>query len=151
MTPPMAGHKSKTLATWIAFLGGAFGLHRFYLYGLRDGWGWLHPLPALLGAYGVLRARQVGQDDHLSWALIPLLGLVLAGSMLAAIVYALTPDDKWNERFNPSGRASRSGWAAVIGAAVALLVGAGVLMATIAFSGQRFFEYQVEEAHKISR
>jgi len=30
-------------------------------------------------------------------------------------------------------------------------VGAGVLMATIAFSGQRYFEYQIDEARKISQ
>ena len=57
-TPPHAGGprmtqpaplQSKTLATWIALLGGSLGLHRFYLHGLRDRWGWLHPLPTLLG------------------------------------------------------------------------------------------------------
>jgi hypothetical protein len=148
MTRPTRGYKSKTLATWIALVGGAFGLHRFYLHGPRDAWGWLHPLPALLGIHGVRRMQEFGQDDRLSWALIPLLGLVLAASMLAAIVYALTPDEKWNARYNPEGRASRGGWAVVIGAALALLIGAGVLMATIAFSGQRFFEYQAAEARK---
>ncbi len=148
MTEPSPACKSKTLATWIALVGGAFGLHRFYLHGPRDAWGWLHPLPALLGLHGVLRVQQFGQDDHLSWVLIPMLGLVLAASMLAAIVYALTPDERWNARHNPVGRASRSGWAVVIGAALALLIGAGVLMATIAFSGQRFFEYQAEQGRK---
>jgi len=34
---------------------------------------------------------------------------------------------------------------------VALLIGAGVLMASLAFSFQRYFEYQVEEARKISQ
>jgi hypothetical protein len=140
------GYKSKALATWIALVGGALGLHRFYLHGPRDLWGWLYPLPALIGVYGVQRARQFGQDDHLAWFLIPLLGLVLATAMLSAIVYALMPDETWNARYNPSGRVSRSGWATVIGAALALLIGAGVLMATIAFSGQRFFEYQAEQA-----
>jgi hypothetical protein len=42
-------------------------------------------------------------------------------------------------------------WAAVIGVVIALLLGATVLMATIAFGGQRYFEYQVEEARKISQ
>jgi hypothetical protein len=143
--------KSKTLATWIALVGGSLGLHRFYLHGLRDPWGWMPPLPTLLGLYGVRRVQAFGQDDRLSWLLIPLLGLTVAAAMLAAIVYGLTLDEKWNARFNPQGPASRSGWAAVIGVVVALLVGAGVLMATIAFSGQRFFEYQIEEAKKISQ
>jgi len=151
MTRSAPGCKSKAMATWIALLGGAFGLHRFYLHGPRDVWGWLHPLPTLLGLYGVQRVQQFGQDDRWSWALIPLLGLALAASMLMAIVYALTPDETWNVRYNPVGRASRSGWAVVIGAALALLIGAGVLMATIAFGGQRFFEYQIDEGRKLGR
>jgi len=151
MTRTAEGYKSKTLATWIALVGGSFGLHRFYLHGLRDLPGWLHPLPALLGLYGVKRVQQFGQDDQLSWALIPLLGLVVSASMLMAIIYALTPDDKWNARYNCGNPASRTGWAVVIGAALALLIGSGVLMATIAFSGQRYFEYQVEEGRKISQ
>lgn len=151
MTRPAPGYRSKTLATWLALLGGSFGLHRFYLNGLRDAWGWLHPPLAVLGLYGVQRVHEFGQDDHLSWVLIPLLGSILAGSMLMAIVYGLTSDEAWNARHNPAGRASRSGWAAVIGAALALLIGAGVLMATIAFSGQRFFEYQMEQARGLGR
>lgn len=143
--------KSKTLATWIALLGGSLGLHRFYLHGLRDLPGWLHPLPTLLGAYGLRRVEAFGQDDRLSWLLIPLGGFTVAAGMLAAIVYGLTSDEKWDARFNRGGPASRSGWAAVIGVIFALLIGAGVLMATIAFSGQRYFEYQIEEARKISQ
>ena len=72
-----AKYKSKTWATWLALLGGSLGLHRFYLRGLSDAWAWLFPLPTLMGVYGVLRARQYGLDDHLSWILIPLLGLML--------------------------------------------------------------------------
>lgn len=143
--------KSKTLATWVALLAGSLGLHRFYLRGFRDTWGWLHPLPTFLGLYGMQRVQEFGLDDRLSWALIPLLGTMVAQAMLCAIVYGLTPDDRWDRRFN-EGRPSRpSGWGAVIGVVIALMVGAGVLMATIAFSGQRFFEYQIEEARKISQ
>ena len=146
-----AHYRSKTLATWIAIVGGALGLHRFYLHGWRDALGWLHPLPALLGAYGIHRVQQFGQDDHLSWVLIPLLGLVLAQAMLTAIVYALTPDEKWDARHNPGAPVHATRWAPVLGAILALMLGAAVLMATIAFSGQRYFEYQVDEAHKISQ
>ena len=38
-------YKSKTLATWIALIGGSLGLHRFYLHGFRDPWGWLFAWP----------------------------------------------------------------------------------------------------------
>ena len=41
--------KNKTLAAWLAFLGGALGLHRFYLRGLGDTLGWLLPIPTALG------------------------------------------------------------------------------------------------------
>lgn len=143
--------KSKTLATWIALIGGSLGLHRFYLHGPRDVWGWLWPVPTLIGAYGVLRVIRIGQDDPLSWALIPLLGIAIAAAMLAAIVYGLMPDEKWSLRFNRGEPVAPAGWAAVIGVVIALLLGATVLMATIAFGGQRYFEYQVEEARKISQ
>ncbi|MDP9046204.1 MAG: hypothetical protein M3O01_15495 [Pseudomonadota bacterium] len=142
--PVRGGYKSKTWATWLAFLGGAVGLHRFYLFGLRDPGGWLYVPPSLVGLYGVQRMRHLGADDHLAWVLIPLLGVTLALSMFTAIVYGLSPDDKWNARFNPEGPAHQMNWATVIGVAAALIVGCGVLMATLAFSAQRYFEYQAE-------
>jgi len=142
----MTNARSKTAATWLALLGGGFGLHRFYLHGKGDVLGWLLPLPTLLGLYGAQRARQIGLDDQLSWALIPLLGLVLAGTMLSAIVYGLTPDDKWNARFDPAGASGRSGWLAVIGVLLALSIGATALISTIAFTAQRYFEFQAEPA-----
>ena len=142
----MDGYKSKTLATWAAFLGGGLGLHRFYLYGLRDVWGWLWTLPTLAGAVGLRRFLALGQDDHLAWLLLPLLGLSLAAGALAALVYGLMPDEKWNARFNPQGPAHVTGWATIFGVVMALLVGATVLVSTIAAGGQWYFEYQAESA-----
>jgi hypothetical protein len=136
----MRRYRSKTVATWLALLLGSLGAHRFYLHGKSDLWGWLHPWPTLLGLAGVLRMRALGQDDHAAWALIPLLGLMLAQAMLAAIVYGLTPDERWAARFDQPPRAS--GWAAVIGVIAALMIGGAVLMGTFAFAGQKFFEYQ---------
>ena len=155
MTQIQPGYKSKTLATWAALLGGPVGAHRFYLFGLGDWLGWLHAIPTLLGAWGVQRVQDLGQDDQLSWLLIPVLGFMVAYTMLQAIIYGLMPDEKWHARFNPGLAASpdapASGWPAVIGVGLALMLGATVLMSTIAFSGQRYFEYQVEEARKISQ
>lgn len=155
MTPLPAGYKSKTLATWAALLGGPVGVHRFYLHGLGDWLAWLHAIPTLVGAWGIQRVQELGQDDQLSWLLIPVLGFMVAYTMLQAILYGLTPDEKWHARYNPalanSPEAPASGWPAVIGVGLALMVGATVLMSTIAFSGQRYFEYQVEEARKISQ
>lgn len=136
--------RDKTVATWLAVLGGALGLHRFYLHGPRDWVGWLHPLPTLAGLAGVVRMDNLGQDDRVAWLLIPLLGLSISAAMLAAIVYALTPDERWATRHGQPSRATR--WGPVLGAVTALFLGAGVLMATIAFGVQKFFEWQLDPA-----
>lgn len=81
MTTP---HKNKTLATFFAAVFGGLGAHRFYLYGKKDIWAWVHV------------------------ALFPL--SVFAG-FLEALTIGLTPDDKWDARHNrDSGRQSDSGW-----------------------------------------
>lgn len=147
--------KNKTLATWLAFWTGPLGLHRFYLHGFKDMLAWLLPIPTALGLYGLERVQQFGQDDTLSWVLIPLLGFTLAGCAMNAIVYGLTPAEKWNARFNPqadvSAPAGRTRWATIIGVVTALLLGTTVLMASLVFSFQRYFEYQIEAARLISQ
>ena len=142
----MTSYRSKALATWIALVGGSLGLHRFYLHGPRDLLGWLHPLPTVIGLIGVIRMRELGQDDRLSWLLIPVLGLMLSVTMLTAMVYGLTPDEKWDARHNVGqvGRTTR--WAPVLGVVLALLVGGTTLMGTIAFGGQKFFEWQFDRS-----
>ncbi len=147
--------KNKTVAVWLALFGGALGLHRFYLRGLGDWVGWLHPIPAALGLLGVDRVLMYGQDDKLSWLLVPLLGLTISAGCLAAIVYALTDREKWNRQFNaqlPADAVSGSTNWLTIGALVfALLLGTVALMGSLAFGFQRYFEYQVEEGRKISQ
>jgi len=147
--------KNKTLAAWLAFLGGPLGLHRFYLKGLGDLPGWLLPIPTALGLYGIERARLHGLDDGLSWLLIPLLGFTIAGCALVAILYGLMTPEKWNARFNPSAPqdapAGSTGWLTIGAVALALMIGATVLMASIAFSFQRYFEHQVELGRQISQ
>lgn len=138
--------RSKSWATWLAVIGGTLGLHRFYLYGWRDWIGWLYPLPTLLGLAGVQRMRAFGQDDRVAWLLIPVLGLTISIAMLTAIVYGLTPDDKWAARHNPGRPPQPTGWTPVLGVIVALLLGASVLMGTVAFGMQHFFEWQLEAA-----
>lgn len=140
-----AHYRSKTLAAWLALTLGSLGLHRMYLYGLTDRWAWLHPLPTALGLLGMMRLRTQGQDDPLAWLLIPLLGLMISMAMLCAIVYALTPDPKWDERHNPGRGVTATGWGAVLAAIAALLIGGAVLMGTIAYSGQKFFEWQLQQ------
>ena len=147
--------KNKTLATWLTFWGGPLGLHRFYLKGLGDLLGWLLPIPTAIGIYGVERVKQLGLDDPFSWVMIPLLGFNIAGCALNAIVYGLMSPEKWNKRFNPQASddapSGQTNWATVGGVAIALLIGTAVLMSSLAFSFQRYFEYQIEAAREISQ
>ena len=144
--------KNKTLAAWLAFLGGPLGLHRFYLHGPGDPWGWLYWIPTGLGLYGVQRVQVAGLDDHWSWVLMPLLGFSMVASALTAIIYGLMAAEKWNAKFNPSkaidARSGQTNWLTVGALVCALLVGTGTLMASLAFSFQRYFEYQIEQGQK---
>jgi hypothetical protein len=147
--------KNKTVAAWLAFLGGPFGLHRFYLHGLGDLLGWLLPIPTALGLYGVERVRLYGLEDGWSWVLIPLLGFTIAGCALTAIVYGLMTPEKWNARFNqvaaPDAAPGHTNWFTIGAIVLSLMIGATVLMASIVYSFQRYFEYQIEEGRKISQ
>lgn len=147
--------KNKTLAAWLSFVAGPFGLHRFYLFGLTDVKGWLMPIPTALGLYGMERAREYGVDDTLSWLLIPLLGFMVTACALNAIVYGLMSPERWNAAMNPQSptesSAGATNWLTIGAIACALLIGATALLSSIAFSFQRYFEYQVEEGRKISQ
>lgn len=131
------------------------GLHRMYLYGLGDVWAWAHPIPTALGIYGVQRALEFGQDDGWSWVLTPLAGFTFAVTALHAIVYGLMSTEKWNALFNPQSApdatSGKTSWATIGAVVLALLVGTTVLMSSIVFSFQRYFEHQIEEARKISQ
>ena len=154
-TAPTSRAKNKTVAAWLAFLGGPLGLHRFYLYGLGDWLGWLLPIPTALGIYGIERVQQLGQDDQLSWILIPMLGFTIAGCALRAILYGLMDKQAWNAHFNPGAAsdapAGGTRWTTIFAIALSLMFGATVLMASIAYSFLHYFEYQVQEARKISQ
>ncbi len=146
--------KNKTLAAWLAFLGGPIGLHRFYLKGSTDRIGWLLWIPTTLGLYGVWRAKAFGLDDTLIWLLIPGLGFTVAGCALNAIVFGLSSPEKWNQKYNPGvpleAPSGRSNWFTIAAVISALLIGTTVLMASFAFVFQRYFEYQVEAAQQLS-
>lgn len=137
--------KNKTIALWVTFLGGPLGLHRLYLNGRWDRNSALCCVPTLLGSYGLYRARTLGLEDGWSWVLIPLLGFTVAICALLAIAYGLSDSEKWNRRYNPDSpidaAAGQTNWLAVAGLAIALLTGTTVLLASIAFSFQRYFEY----------
>lgn len=146
--------KNKTVTAWLAFAFGQLGLHRFYLFGFKDKLAWLHPVVAAIGWYGVYRVQLYGQDDQLAWLLVPCLGFTLAATAIAAIYYGLTATEKWNARYNARLAASSAGdtnWLTMGAIVFSLLFGATALMSSIAFSFQRYFEYQIEEAKKTSQ
>ena len=147
--------KNKTLAAWLAVLGGSMGLHRFYLRGLGDWIGWLHPIAAALGWWGVRRIQTLGQDDQLAWVLVPFLGSSIAAGCLAGIVYALSDREKWNRWFNPGAEhqaiAGGTNWLTIGALVLALLLGTVAFMGSLAYGIQHYFEYQIEEARKISQ
>lgn len=147
--------KRKTVAAWLALLGGPLGLHRFYLHGLGDMLGWALPIPTALGLYGIQRIQQFGQDDPWSWVLVPLLGFTIAGCCLTAIVYGLMTREKWNARFNPGATEDAppggTSWFTIAAVVLSLMFGATTLMFSIVYSFQKYFEYQVEEGRRISQ
>ena len=114
--------KNKTLATLLAALGGTLGLHRFYLEGSRRLLPWLYPL--------------------FCWTLIP----TFAG-FVEALRFALTPDERWDARWNArAGRTSDSGWPVILLAVLTMAGGVTLLMTALSFaigryvgSGETFF------------
>jgi TM2 domain-containing membrane protein YozV len=103
--------KRKTLATWLALLLGAFGVHWFYL-GRKTGWLYLLFFP-----------------------------LAFYLSFLDAIRLGLMPDEKWNATYNPELPADTPQTSGLTVTAVALALGAGVtlLVSTLAIIFQWYF------------
>lgn len=147
--------KNKTLAAWLALLGGTMGLHRFYLRGPGDWIGWLFPIASGLGWWGVERVLALGQDDKLSWWLIPFLGMSLAAACLSGIVYGLSDRARWNAKYapdqGPEGAAGATSWLTIGAVVLSLLVGATAFMGSLSFSIQSYVKYQIEEARRISQ
>jgi hypothetical protein len=95
-------YKNKTAALVLAAFAGALGLHRFYLRGRADPWGWLHlaSLPLTLAISGAAP----GQPALFVAAPLVLSGLI---GMIEGLALGLTADDKWDDRYN-RGREARS-------------------------------------------
>lgn len=130
------------------------GLHRVYLLGKFDGISASLLVPSVIGLYGVSRSQELGVNDQVSWLLIPFFGFTVAACALTAIVYGLMDTEQWNRRFNPGqdvdASAGQSSWLTVGGVALSLLLGATALISSIAFSFQRYFEYQYEQTQTTS-
>jgi TM2 domain-containing membrane protein YozV len=121
-------HKNKTLAALLAFIFGGLGIHRFYMYGMKDAWGWVHLCTLLIS--GVALFTIPGQP--LMFIASPLVISILAG-FIETFIIGLMPDDKWDARHNPgSDRQSHSGWLVAIILVLTVGVGATSLIAAIA-------------------
>lgn len=135
--------RSKTLTALLAFLFGSVGAHRFYLNGGRDLFGWAHMIGTALGIPGVMLLDATQRSSALGWALAVPGAISLLAAFLAAIVYGLRPDQKWDAQFNPGQtRRSRSGWGVVFVVIFSLFIGALLLMAGLAVTFQTYFESQ---------
>ncbi len=152
MSRPPPRFRSKTVTAALAFLLGTFGAHRFYLYGRRDPAGWAHLAGTLLGMPGVLLLAASARASILGWCLAVPGAISLFAAFLAALVYGLRPDEKWDAQFNADGeRRSRSGWAVIFVVIFSLLIGAFLLMTGLALSFQTYFESQVQAAKALSQ
>jgi TM2 domain-containing membrane protein YozV len=150
--PARSAFKSKTLTVLLACVGGVAGLHRFYLRGLRDPYGWLHLIGGVLGAVGIPRLIAAQFLSWPGWLCAAAGDISVLAGLLAAIVYGLRPDDKWNAQFNAnSPLKSRSGWIAVLLVIVSLFVGACLLMGGLAFAFQVYFEHQAGLSTSLSQ
>ena len=123
-----APHKNKTVATFLALLLGFVGLHRFYLHGLKDRWGWLHAVSLSLTVLLLLSNPEL----PLLINTVPLVISMLTAS-IETFVLGLMPDEKWDVRYNPtSGIASDSGWPVALMMVVNLFCGATLLLTVLA-------------------
>ena len=144
--------RSKTITATLAFALGSLGAHRFYLYGLRDAFGWAHLLGTLLGIPGVLLLITTMRASPLGWALALPGAISVLAAFLSAIVYGLRPDRKWDAQFNVgSGQHNRSGWAVVFVVIFSLFIGALLLMAGLAVTFETYFESQGDTAKSLGQ
>ncbi|WP_094779735.1 NINE protein [Paraburkholderia ribeironis] len=144
--------RSKTITAALAFLLGSLGAHRFYLFGKRDIFGWAHLIGTLIGIPGVMLLVASERASILGWVLAFFGAVSLLSAFLAAIVYGLRPDEKWDAQFNAQAqRKSRSGWTVIFVVIFSLLIGAFLLMTGLALAFQTYFESQVEAAKAISQ
>ena len=103
--------KQKTLATWLAFLFGAFGAHWFYL------------------------------NQRRAWLYLFLFPLSFFAGCIDALRLGLMSDERWNQSFNPTlpEDTPQSNWLTVVGVGLALAIGVTVMMASLAVLFQWYF------------
>jgi len=132
------GYKNKTLATLLASTVGCAGLHRFYLYGRRDRWAWVHFASLPLSAVGIAAGSNLGPVFSM-FLIAPLIVSALA-ALLEALILGLTPDAKWDARYNPgSDRQTDSKWPLALILVLTLAGGMGGLIFVISRTSDLIF------------
>ena len=132
---PATAHRSKAVAGALALFFGWTGAHRLYL-----GWRfwWLH---AVIAMPTMALALSAGGDEWFRHPGFFVAALVTVVSMIETIVICLTPDQKWDARYNAgSGIESSNGWIVVLIAIAALMLGATLLMSALAIGLETYVE-----------
>jgi hypothetical protein len=92
------------------------------------------------------------RTSELGWILTIPGAVSLLAAFLAAIVYGLRPDQKWDAQFNAgSEKRSRSGWTVVFIVIFSLFIGAMLLMGGLALAFQTYFESQIDATKSLSQ
>ena len=143
----MKTFKNKTAATFLAAVGGTLGLHRFYLEGRSHWTPWLYPIYFFSVAAIALRyLSHLHPDLGSDWRefLHPALIAAFLPSFIGcveALVFALTPDAKWDSRWNTgTNRSSRSGALVIFIAVLTMIFGVTLLLSALAISFQFYYE-----------
>ena len=99
------------------------------------GWAGCCPCPRSWALTACCACGTLGQNDALSWVLIPLLGFTVAGCCLTAIVYGLAQaagvERPLQSAAAPEAPAGATSWATIWAIVLALMIGAAVLMTSI--------------------
>ena len=144
-------HKNKLIFCALGLFT-PLGLNVFYLKGLKNPWAWLQLFSFFAGILGYKLLAASDMSLALGWILATIGFISLEASWLTTIVYGLRPDDRWDAQFNPnSKRKNDSGWAVIICVILSLMIGAGVMMASLAIAFEQHFISQYEAARKISQ
>lgn len=123
-------HKNKTLATLLSALFGGVGAHRFYLHGSKDFWGWNYVVAFALFVCALFLMRS---QQSLILIFIALFPLSIYAGLIEALVIGLTPDDKWDAKYNAqSGTTTTSKWPIAVVLVLAFALGFTALIAGIA-------------------
>jgi hypothetical protein len=123
-------HINKTVAAFLSATLGGLGLHRFYMYGKRDSWGWIYAAAFLVYSCLVLTEYPAKPFGNILYALFP---LPVYAAFIESLTIGLTPDEKWDAKHNRhTDRTSASRWPLVIVLVLTLLIGFTALVTSLA-------------------